>query len=68
MKELDADRELREAVTMLKAAEYKIVENENLSKIEDIFAIHFAVLQGRCNTSEALEFIESVYMKDDNIE
>lgn len=64
MNELDADRELREVLAMLKAVEHKMLENESFSEIKDIFAIHLAVLQGCYDMSEALEFIRCMYKSE----
>lgn len=65
MNEIDVERELKEVLAMLKAVEHKMLENENFSEIKDIFAIHLAVLQGSYDMSDALEFIRSMYVKDD---
>lgn len=65
MNEIDVERELKEVLAMLKAVEHKMLENETFSELKDIFAIHLAVLQGSYNMSDALEFIRSMYVKDD---
>lgn len=65
MNEIDVERELKEVLAMLKAVEHKMLENGNFSEIKDIFAIHLAVLQGSYDMSDALEFIRSMYVKDD---
>lgn len=65
MNEIDVERELKEVLAMLKAVEHKMLENENFCEIKDIFAIHLAVLQGSYDMSDALEFIRSMYVKDD---
>lgn len=66
MNEIDVERELKEMLAMLKTIEHKMLENESFSEIKDIFAIHLAVLQGSYDMSDALEFIRSMYVKDDD--
>lgn len=63
MNELDVDIELRRVLAMLKDIERKMTGGEPFNK--DVFAIHLAVLMANDDLSEALEFIKSMYVKDD---
>ena len=58
-------KELDEVLAMLKTVEHKILENSTFSEMKDIIAIHLAVLHGYYDMSDALEFIKSMYEKEE---
>lgn len=65
MNEIDVERELREVLAMLKDVERKMTVTSGEPFNKDVFAIHLAVLMANDDLSEALEFIRSMYVKDD---
>lgn len=65
MDEQRMNKELDEMLAMLKAVEHKILENSTFSEMKDVIAIHLAVLHGYYDISDALEFIKSMYTKEE---
>lgn len=65
MNEQRMTKELDEVLAMLKAVEHKILESLTFSEMKDVIAIHLAVLHGYYDVSDALEFIKSMYAKEE---
>ena len=65
MNEQRMTKELDEVLAMLKAVEHKILESSTFSEMKDVIAIHLAVLHGYYDMSDALEFIKSMYVKEE---